>query len=82
VGFFPLCSFLLGVFHYLSCENRFSIYVRTFEKTKSLRVIYHSSLEVDEIMKVLMMWHAFLFLGLTFSPLFLFLLGGLRCIFL
>jgi hypothetical protein len=29
-------------------------------------------------MAVLMMWHAFLFLGLLFFPLFFFLLGGLR----
>jgi hypothetical protein len=28
---------------------------------------------------VLMMWHAFLFLGLRFFPLFFFLLGGLNC---
>jgi hypothetical protein len=31
---------------------------------------------------VLMLWHAFLFLGLRFFPLFLFLLGGLHCFFL
>jgi hypothetical protein len=31
---------------------------------------------------VLMLWHAFLFLGLGFFPLFFFLLGGLRCFFL
>jgi hypothetical protein len=28
------------------------------------------------------LWHAFLFLGLRFLPLFLFLLGGLHCLFL
>jgi hypothetical protein len=28
------------------------------------------------------LWHVFLFLGLTFFPLFFFLLGGLRCFFL
>jgi hypothetical protein len=27
----------------------------------------------------LMLWHAFLFLGLRFFPLFFFLLGGLHC---
>jgi hypothetical protein len=31
---------------------------------------------------VLTLWHAFLFLGLRFFPLFLFLLGGLHCFFL
>jgi hypothetical protein len=31
---------------------------------------------------VLMLWHAFLFLGLRFSPLFFFFLGGLCCFFL
>jgi len=31
---------------------------------------------------VLVLWHAFLFLGLRFFPLFFFLLGGLRCYFL
>jgi hypothetical protein len=31
---------------------------------------------------VLTMWHAFMFLGLSFSPFFFFLLGGLRCFFL
>jgi hypothetical protein len=31
---------------------------------------------------VLMLWHAFLFLGLWFFPLFFFLLCGLRCFFL
>jgi hypothetical protein len=31
---------------------------------------------------VLVLWHAFLFLGLTFFPLFFFLLGGLHCFFL
>jgi hypothetical protein len=29
-----------------------------------------------------MLWHAFLFLGLRFFPLFFFLLGGLHCLFL
>jgi hypothetical protein len=29
-----------------------------------------------------MLWHAFLFLGLRFFPLFFFLLGGLHCFFL
>jgi hypothetical protein len=33
-------------------------------------------------MAVLMLWHAFLFLGLRFSPVFFFLLGGLRRFFL
>jgi hypothetical protein len=28
------------------------------------------------------LWHAFLFLGLRFFPLFFFLLGGLHCFFL
>jgi hypothetical protein len=31
---------------------------------------------------VLMLWHAFMFLGLRFFPFFFFLLGGLRCFFL
>jgi hypothetical protein len=31
---------------------------------------------------VLMLWHAFMFLGLRFFPLFFFLLGGLHCFFL
>jgi hypothetical protein len=31
---------------------------------------------------VLTLWHAFLFLGLRFFPLFFFLLGGLHCFFL
>jgi hypothetical protein len=31
---------------------------------------------------LLMLWHAFLFLGLRFFPLFFILLGGLRCFFL
>jgi hypothetical protein len=31
---------------------------------------------------VLMLWHAFLFLGLRFLPLFFFLLGSLYCFFL
>jgi hypothetical protein len=31
---------------------------------------------------VLMVWHAFLFLGHRFFPLFFFLLGGLHCFFL
>jgi hypothetical protein len=31
---------------------------------------------------VLMLWHAFLFLGLRFFPLFFFLLGCLHCFFL
>jgi uncharacterized membrane protein len=31
---------------------------------------------------VLMLWHAFLFLGLRSFPLFFFLLGGLHCFFL
>jgi hypothetical protein len=31
---------------------------------------------------VVMLWHAFLFLGLRFSPLSFFLLGGHRCFFL
>jgi hypothetical protein len=31
---------------------------------------------------VLMLWHAFLFLGLRLFPLFFFLLGGLHCFFL
>jgi hypothetical protein len=31
---------------------------------------------------VLMLWHAFLSLGLKFFPLFFFLLGGLQCFFL
>jgi hypothetical protein len=31
---------------------------------------------------VLMLWHAFLFLGLRFYPLFFFLLGGLHWFFL
>jgi hypothetical protein len=31
---------------------------------------------------VLMLWHAFMFLGLSFFPLFFVLLGGLHCIFL
>jgi hypothetical protein len=31
---------------------------------------------------VLVLWHAFLFLGLRFFPLFFFLLGGLHCFFL
>jgi hypothetical protein len=30
---------------------------------------------------VLTLWHAFLFLGLRFFPLFFFLLGGLHCVF-
>jgi hypothetical protein len=30
---------------------------------------------------VLTLWHAFLFLGLRFVPLFFFLLGGLHCFF-
>jgi hypothetical protein len=30
---------------------------------------------------VLMLWHAFMFLGLRFFPLFFFLLGGLYCFF-
>jgi hypothetical protein len=29
---------------------------------------------------MLMLWHAFMFLGLRFPPLFFFLLGGLRCV--
>jgi hypothetical protein len=31
---------------------------------------------------VLMLWHAYLFLGLRFIPLFFFLLGGFHCFFL
>jgi hypothetical protein len=31
---------------------------------------------------VLVLWHAFLFLGLRFFPVFFFLLGGLHCFFL
>jgi hypothetical protein len=31
---------------------------------------------------VLMLWHAIMFLGLRFFPLFFFLLGGLHCFFL
>jgi hypothetical protein len=31
---------------------------------------------------VLVLWHAFVFLGLRFFPLFFFLLGGLHCFFL
>jgi hypothetical protein len=31
---------------------------------------------------VLTLWHAFLFLGLRFFPLYIFLLGGLHCFFL
>jgi hypothetical protein len=31
---------------------------------------------------VLTLWHAFLFLGLRFFPLFVFLLGGIHCFFL
>jgi hypothetical protein len=31
---------------------------------------------------VLVLWHAFLFLGLRFFPLFIFLLGGLHLLFL
>jgi hypothetical protein len=31
--------------------------------------------------EVPMLWHAFLFLGLSFFPLFFFLLGGLHCFF-
>jgi hypothetical protein len=31
---------------------------------------------------VLMLWHAFMFLGLRFFPLFFLLLGGLHCFFL
>jgi uncharacterized membrane protein len=31
---------------------------------------------------VLVLWHAFLFLGLRVFPLFTFLLGGLHCFFL
>jgi hypothetical protein len=30
----------------------------------------------------ILLWHAFLFLGLRFFPLFFFLLGGLHCFFL
>jgi uncharacterized membrane protein len=30
----------------------------------------------------LTLWHAFMFLGLKFFPLFFFLLGGLHCFFL
>jgi hypothetical protein len=31
---------------------------------------------------VLMLWHAFMFLGPRFFPLFFFFLGGLHCFFL
>jgi lysophospholipid acyltransferase (LPLAT)-like uncharacterized protein len=36
----------------------------------------------DSRRAVLMLWHAFLFLGLRFFPHFFVLLGGLHCFFL
>jgi hypothetical protein len=53
-----------------------------------LYIALHSTLSsylrdvLHEGSSVLMLWHAFMFLGLLFFPLFFFLLGGPRCVFL
>jgi hypothetical protein len=49
----------------------------------SLFMVLWVPISVTLCMKaVLMLWHAFLFLGLRLFPLLFFLLGGLRCSFL
>jgi hypothetical protein len=60
--------FLFGVFGGMCDVNSCNVFLLLFRAPSSATLFR---------MVVLTLWHAFLFLGLRFSPLLFFLLGGL-----
>jgi hypothetical protein len=76
ISFGELHTFLFGVFLGMCGENSCNVFLRLF---MALWVPTSATLCRRAI---LMLWHAFMFLGLRFFPLFFSLFGGLRCFFL
>jgi hypothetical protein len=68
--------FLFGVFGGMCDESSCKVFLLL---VMALRVLISTTLFMRV---VLTLWHAFLFLGLRFFPLFFFLLGGLHCFLL
>jgi hypothetical protein len=76
ISFVALLMFLFGVFGGMCGENSRNVFLL-------LLMVLWVPISVTLCGRaVLMLWHAFMFLGLRFFPLFFFLLGGLRCFFL
>jgi hypothetical protein len=74
--FVKLLLFLFGVFWGMCGENSCNVFLLLF-------MVLWVPFSVTLCRRaVLMLWHAFLFLGLSFFPIFFFLLGGIRCFFL
>jgi hypothetical protein len=71
-----LLLFLFGVFWGMCGENSCNVFLLLF---MVLSVPIFATLCMRAVM---MLWHAIMFLGLRFFPLFFFLLGALRCFFL
>jgi hypothetical protein len=76
ISFVDLLLFLFGVFGGICDVNSCSVFLLL---CMALWVPISAMLLRRA---VLTLWHAFLFLGLRFFPLFFFLLGGLHCFFL
>jgi hypothetical protein len=79
IFFVELLMFLFGVFGGVCGDSPCTVFMLLF---MVLWVPISATLCRREVREVLMLWHAFMFLGLSFFPLFLFLLGGLRFFFL
>jgi hypothetical protein len=76
ISFVELLMFLFGVFGRGCGDNSCNVF---------LRLVMGLSVPISAMLckrAVLLLWHAFLFLGRRFLPLFFFLHGGLRCFFL
>jgi hypothetical protein len=71
ISFVELLMFLLGVFGEMCGGSSCDVFMLLF------MVLWVPISAMHCRRAVLMLWHAFLFLGLKFFPLFFFLLGGL-----
>jgi hypothetical protein len=76
ISFVELRQFLFGVFWGMCGGNSCIVFLLLF----LVHWVFVSATLCRRAM--LMLWHAFMFLGLRFIPLFFFLLGGLHCLFL
>jgi hypothetical protein len=76
ISFVELLMFLFGVVWGMCGESLCNVFLLVF------MVLWVPVSAMLCMRAVLMLWHAFLLLGLRFFPLFFFLLGGLSCFFL
>jgi hypothetical protein len=76
ISFVELLMFLFGVFGGMCVDNSCNVFMILF------MVLWVPIFATPCRRAVLMLWHAFLFPGLRFFPLFFFLLGGLHYFFL